>query len=123
MEGPVVLVACSDEDSRLVFSAALRYAGYDVRVAPDAESTVAMATASLPSLVITNFPIFVHGRTLTEVLRDDARTATVPILSVTSHAMPWELEQAANAGVTASLTMPVRIPELLATVATVIASR
>lgn len=123
MEGPVVLLACADEDSRMVFSAALRHAGYDVRVAPDAESTIAMAAASRPSLVITNFPTFVQGRTLTEVLRGDARTATVPILNVTSHVLPWELECAAAAGVTASLMMPVHIPDLLSKVQYVIAAR
>lgn len=123
MVARTVLLACNDEDARLVFSAALRHAGYDVRVAADAESTVMMAVASPPSLVLTNFPTFVHGRTLTEVLRGDARTAFVPILNVTSHVMPWELERAAAAGVTATLTMPVELPDLLAAVASAIGAR
>ena len=123
MEGRIVLLACSDEDSRMVFAAALRHAGYDVRVASDPETTIRLAVESLPALVLTNFPTVVRGRTLTEVLRADARTASIPILNVTSHVMPWELERAAAAGVTASLTMPVEIPELLAAVARVIAAR
>lgn len=108
--GPAVdvLVACGDVDTRQILGAVLRHAGWRVHEEADPAHAVAAALERRPSLVLTSYPTPAGGgRTVTEALRADGRTAHLPILSVTSRAFPEELARATAAGVTGSLVMPV----------------
>lgn len=103
-----VLVACADEDARQIVGTVLRHEGWRVLEIADPAQAVATAWARHPLLVVTSFPAaLADGRTVTMALRADRRTADLPILNVTGRALPDELAQAAAAGVTASLVMPV----------------
>ena len=113
MERPLVLIVSRDEDTLMLFGTALRHAGFAARELADPSQALAVTLAEQPSLVITNFPTPATEVTVTDVLRGDARTAAVPILSVTSHVFPEDLALAAEAGVTRSLCMPITLRDLV----------
>lgn len=105
-----------DEDALAIFGTALRHAGFGVREVQDPAAALDVAERELPALVVTNFPLDAGDVTVTDLLRRNDRTAGVPILNVTSHVMPEELARARNAGVTASVPMPVDLTQLVAEV-------
>ena len=113
MEQPLVLIVSQDEDMLTVFSTVLRHAGFATRDVLEPSEALEQTLTSRPALVITNYPTAHGGRTVTEALRSDPRTADIPILSVTSHVLPEDLERAHEAGVTMSLCMPVPLDALV----------
>jgi CheY-like chemotaxis protein len=119
-----VLVVSPDEDARRIFALALEHGGYRVRVLAEPDAALATVLEQRPALVITNFPLPVAGgRTMTEVLRADPRTRTVPILNVMSHVTDRELASARAAGIDVSLPMPVELRTLIDAVRRLLAER
>ena len=116
--GPaVVLLVSRDEDILTIFGAALRKAGFGVRELREPAAVLDSVKAERPSLVVTNFPTRAVGElTVTELLRHDPGTASIPILNVTSHVLPEEIDRAAAAGVSASMHMPVALSRFVAEV-------
>ena len=108
-----VLLVSRDRDVRVIFGAALRHAGLEVRELAHPDQVVARVLAERPSLVITDYPTPAGEATVTELLRGDAGTAGVPILNATTHVLPEELDRASAAGVSASLPLPVSLEELV----------
>jgi CheY-like chemotaxis protein len=106
-----VLIVSRDYDTRSIFAAALRSAGYTVRELADPDDVVAAARGC--AIVITDFPTTTaSGRTVTSLLRGDPTTRDVTILNATTHAWGDELMQANAAGVDATLVLPA-FPERL----------
>ena len=116
MAAAVILIVSRDDDTLAVFGMALRHAGFGVRELREPRAVLDTVLAERPSLVITNFPTAAGETTVTELLRCDARTAGVPILNVTSHVFPEDLRRADEAGVSASLPMPVSLASFVAEV-------
>lgn len=112
----MILLVSRHEDTLVVFGDALRHAGFTVREVRDPAEVLRSVATERPSLVITNFPMAAGAATVTELLRSDARTHAIPILNVTSRVLPEELRRASEAGVNASLPMPVSLSQLLAEV-------
>lgn len=95
-----------------MLATALRDAGWHVRAEVQAEMQTVRALDAVrarhPGLVVASFPTGAgDGCTVTGALRADPRTADLPVLRVTSHTFPSDLDTAVAAGVTASLLMPV----------------
>jgi CheY-like chemotaxis protein len=116
MERPLVLIVSQDEDTLIVYGTLLRHAGFATHEVPEPAEVLALALEKRPALVITNYPTSAAGATVTAVLRGDSRTAQIPILSVTSRVLEEDLQRASDAGVTASLRMPVPLGDLVAEV-------
>ena len=113
MERPLVLIVSQDEDMLTVFSTVLRHAGFATRDVLKPSEALDAALTVRPALVITNYPTAHGNGTVTAILRGDPRTASIPILSVTSRVLPEDLERAEEAGVTMSLCMPVPLETLV----------
>ena len=65
--------------------------------------------------MITSYPVYAeHGVTVTEALRSDPRTMHVPIFNAATHVLPQELEAAAAAGVSYSLSLPASLATVVA---------
>lgn len=116
MQPALILLVTRDEDALTVFGTVLRHAGFAVRELNDPGDVLRVVEHALPALVITNYPTAVGEVTVTELLRNNERTAHVPILNVTSHVLPYELARAEAAGVTVSVPMPVELAHLVAEV-------
>jgi CheY-like chemotaxis protein len=100
-----VLIVSRDYDTRTIFAAALRSAGYVVRELEDPDQVVAAARGC--AIVITDFPTTTgSGKTVTSLLRADPVTRGVTILNATTHVWGDELTEASEAGVNATLVLP-----------------
>ena len=108
-----ILVVSRNADTRVIFGAALRHAGFRVLELAEPERVLEQALTERPALVITDYPTRAGEATVTELLRQDARTDAVPILNATSHVFPEELARAAAAGVSASLPLPASLADLV----------
>ena len=118
---PRILIANRDIDTQEILCAALQHAGYAVQALQDPEGVVEEASGC--ALVITDHPIVVRpARTVTRMLREHPRTAAVPILNATTHALPDELAAARDAGVSESIVLPVRLDAIVDKVHTLVGS-
>jgi CheY-like chemotaxis protein len=100
---PRILIADADSDTRALYRECLRALEGDVVDAVDGRAALVSALVHRPSLVITDTRLAgFDGYHLCDVLRRDVVTWTVPILVVTSEAMPSELARARDAGADAA---------------------
>lgn len=83
--GAVVIVADADEDSRAIYAAGLRHAGFTVREAERGEEVVRLAHACRPGALVVS-PVLrgVCGLRALEVLASDPATRAIPALVVSS---------------------------------------
>jgi CheY-like chemotaxis protein len=111
----VLVLVVEDNPQNLELSRViLRAAGHEVVAARDATEAMAALARKLPDLVLMDIALpGKDGYTLTRELRARPETARLPILAVSSFAMPGDLERAMAAGVSAYLTKPIRRATLL----------
>ena len=88
--------------------------GYEINVAKDGREAVAMAAANPPDLILMdlNLPV-IDGWEATKRLKADARTANVPVIALTSHAMSGDRERALAAGCDEFDTKPIDFDRLI----------
>lgn len=108
-----ILIVTRDPDAATVYGFWFRHLGYGVRAVADPDEALAVARAIGPDLVVTNFPtLLADGTTLTAGVRATPALSDVPVLNVTSHAMPEELAAGFAAGTNAAVVMPVSLQVL-----------
>jgi CheY-like chemotaxis protein len=83
-----VLIVDDNPDVREICSVALGYAGYHVLKACDALEGVTMAREALPDMVVMDgkHPLM-GGWDAARILKDDPRTAPIPVLAFTASAV------------------------------------
>ena len=88
--------------------------GYKVVVATDGSAGVDKARELNPDLILMdlNLPVM-DGWTATKKLRDTTSTNSIPIIVVSSHALPGERENALEAGCDEYETKPIDFESLL----------
>ena len=88
---------------------------YRLLEAVDGEEGVKSALAAPPDLILMDIQLpKISGLDATRQLRNDPRTATVPVIVVTSFALSGDEHKAKAAGATAYLAKPYSPRELLA---------
>ncbi|HJS87197.1 MAG TPA: response regulator [Acetobacteraceae bacterium] len=109
-----VLLVEDHEEIWDFLSRRLKRRGYEVSVAVDGQDGVDKALASPPDVVLLdmNLPVM-DGWTAAEVLKGDQRTASVPIIALTAHAMSGDREKALAAGCDDYHPKPVDFSRLL----------
>jgi CheY-like chemotaxis protein len=109
-----ILVADDDLDTRIILRALLERNGYDVVDAGSpGDATQAASTHEL-ALVILNHPMNVNATlSLARWLRTSPATRDVPIINLTSRALPLLIEEAARQGVTVTVTKPLDVRRIL----------
>jgi two-component system cell cycle response regulator DivK len=92
----------------------LKRRGYEVSVAADGQEGVDRALSAPPDIVLLdmNLPVM-DGWTAAGVLKADQRTAAVPIIALTAHAMSGDREKALAAGCDDYHPKPVDFSRLL----------
>lgn len=115
MPSPSVLLVEPNDDSRLIYSAALRHCGYAVLECPDWADGVEVARARRPALVVlgVSFPQHEAWAALRQ-LKSSPATAGIPVVAVSSSAFPSDRALALDLGCADFLTKPCRPVELLA---------
>ena len=109
-----VLYIEDNDDNAYMLSRRLKRRGFDVVIATDGEAGVNMARELSPDIILMdlNLPIL-DGWSAIKLLRSEAATKTIPIIAVSSHVLPEELEKAKQAGCTDYETKPIDFERLL----------
>ena len=98
-ERPLVLIVEDQPDLRLLYAEQLTLSGFDVIQASDGENAIAHTSSSIPDVVLMDLSLpILDGWEATRRLKNDDRTAHIPIVALTAHDGSGELEQATRAG-------------------------
>ena len=115
MKPRTVLYVEDNEFNRKIVRQLLSRTTYRLVEALDGETGVAMAVQDPPDLVLMDVQLpKLSGLDATRALRNDSRTAHVPIIVVTSFALSGDAAKAMEAGASAYVAKPYSPRELLA---------
>lgn len=109
---PVLIV----DDNRInleLAQAILENAGYDVRIAADADGALAAIATERPGLILMDIQLpGVDGLALTRRLKADPATQSIPVIALTAYAMKGDAEKAREAGCDGYVSKPVEVRTL-----------
>jgi CheY-like chemotaxis protein len=112
-----VLLVEDNEDNRIIYATALRYAGYEVFEAITGTEGVQQARTHLPGLILMDISVpELDGWEATALLKADPSTKHIPVIAVTAHALPGDEERSLEAGCDGYLAKPIPPAALLAEV-------
>ncbi len=112
--GMKILIVEDNEMNRDMLSRRLRRKGYDICVAEDGESGVAMATSEKPDLILMDMSLPVlDGWEATRRIKANPELASIPIVGLSAHAMETDRGKALEAGCDDYDTKPVELERLL----------
>jgi two-component system cell cycle response regulator DivK len=111
---PTILIVEDNEMNRDMLSRRLQRKGYAVLLAVDGAQGVALAQAEGPDLILMDMSLpILDGWDATRQLKAAPRTAAIPIIALTAHAMSGDREKAMAAGCDDYDTKPIELPRLL----------
>lgn len=100
----------------------LANAGHSVLRATDAETGLTLARERQPELILMDIQLpGMDGLTATLQLKQDARTAAIPVIALTAMAMKDDEEKTRLAGCNAYIIKPLRYKELYRVIDTLLA--
>lgn len=112
-----VLLVEDNEDNRIIYATALRYAGYEVFEAITGTDGVHQARTNRPDLILMDISVpELDGWEATAILKADPSTKHIPVIAVTAHALPGDEERSLEAGCDGYLAKPIPPAALLAEV-------
>ena len=117
MAGEQILVVEDNEKNMKLFRDVLRATGYRTLEASTGGQALLLAATHGPALVLMDVRLpDMTGIEALSRLRQDERTALIPVLAVTAQAMKGDRQRFIEAGFDGYLSKPVDIDELLTTV-------
>ena len=109
-----VLLVEDNEDNRIIYATALRFAGYDVLEAVTGTQGVQQARDGAPDLILMDISVpELDGWEATAILKADPVTRHIPIIAVTAHALPEDAARSLKAGCDGYLAKPISPASLL----------
>jgi two-component system, cell cycle response regulator DivK len=119
MAGERVLIVEDNDKNMKLFRDVLQATGYSPLEASSGEQAVALAGENAPALVLMDIQLpDMDGVEALRRLREDERTARIPVLALTAQAMAGDRERFLAAGFDGYLSKPVDVAELVSTVRT-----
>jgi CheY-like chemotaxis protein len=110
-----ILLVEDNEDNRIIYATALRFAGYEVFEAITGTEGVQQARSQHPDLVLMDISVpELDGWEATAILKADPATKDIPIIAVTAHALPGDEERSLEAGCDGYLAKPIPPAALIA---------
>ncbi|MEN9938986.1 MAG: hypothetical protein RLZZ387_5565 [Chloroflexota bacterium] len=110
-----ILIADDEAAVRQLLELVLRNQGYDVISAASGDQMVRTAQEIIPDLVLVDLMMpYMDGYEAIRQLRNDTRTAHVPMLILTAKSTPDDVVTGFETGADDYITKPFNIPELLA---------
>jgi two-component system, cell cycle response regulator DivK len=102
-----VLLVDDYPDAREMYSEYLKFSGFDVIEASNGLEALQRAIDNSPDIILMDLSLPVmDGWEATRRLKEDARTATIPVVALTGHALAGMSEGAMRAGCDAFVTKP-----------------
>jgi two-component system, cell cycle response regulator DivK len=112
-----ILVVEDDSDTRVIWQTVLEHRGYTVIGAQDGPAGILMAQEHAPDLIVMNLSMpRLDGLSATMLLRQDPRTADIPIIACTGFVKEDGEDDAEDAGVDAYLEKPCEPSRIVAEV-------
>lgn len=109
-----ILLVEDNEMNRDMLSRRLARRGYEVVIAVDGESGLALAGSETPNLILMDMSLPVlDGWEAARRLKAAPATRHIPVIALTAHAMSSDREKAIEAGCDDYDTKPVELPRLL----------
>ena len=109
-----ILVVEDNEMNREMLSRRLERKGYKVLIAIDGESSLAIAGANTPDLILMDMSLpVVDGWEATRRMKADPHLKHIPVIALTAHAMANDRDKALEAGCDDYDTKPIDLPRLL----------
>lgn len=109
-----VLLVEDNDDNRIIYATALRFAGYEVIEAVTGTEGVQQARVGRPDLILMDISVpELDGWEATAILKADPATRDTIILAVTAHALPGDRERSMAAGCDGYLAKPITPAALL----------
>ena len=119
-----ILLVEDNEMNRDMLSRRLLRRGHAVIVAADGEAALRMAVAEMPEVGLMDMSLPVlDGWEATQRMKADPRTAAIPVIALTAHAMAADRERALAAGCDDFDTKPVDIDRLTGKIDALTANR
>lgn len=116
-----ILLIEDNELNRDMLSRRLQKRGYEVVMAADGETGVAMAQAEAPGLILMDVSLpGIDGWEATRRLRAAPETRHIPILALTAYTTSGDREKALAAGCDDFDTKPIDLPRLLGKIETLL---
>jgi CheY-like chemotaxis protein len=104
---PVVLLVDDFDDAREMYAEYLTYSGFDVLQAANGVQALHCALERTPDVILMDLALpLMDGWEVTRRLKADSRTAHIPVVALTGHALSLFLEAAQRAGCDAWITKP-----------------
>jgi two-component system cell cycle response regulator DivK len=109
-----ILLIEDNELNRDMLSRRLHKRGYQVVMAVDGETGIAMAHAEAPALILMDVSLpGIDGWEATRQLKAAPETRHIPIVALTAYVTPGDREKARMAGCDEFDTKPIELPRLL----------
>lgn len=110
-----ILIIEDEVANRQALAAMLKLEGYQVLEADSGRQALALLEKELPDLILLDLVMpEMDGYDVFRQLQSCERTRHIPVLVVSGLASAWDIERAAQAGLTNFLTKPFEPEELLA---------
>jgi CheY-like chemotaxis protein len=96
---PLILLVEDQLELRTLYAQQLELSGFDVIQAGNGADALVRTAAQFPDIVLMDLSLPVlDGWEATRRLKNDARTAHIPVVALTAHDGSGELQRATNAG-------------------------
>jgi two-component system cell cycle response regulator DivK len=103
-----VLIIEDNEQNRYLLTFLLEKSGYTVRAVADGARGIEAARESVPTLILLDIQLpTMDGYAVARALRQQDALRTIPIIAVTSYAMPGDREKALASGCTGYIEKPI----------------
>lgn len=103
-----ILVVEDNQVNRRLAEFLLRSQGYRVHEAATAEEALQMLKTEIPDLIVMDIQLpGMDGLEATRIIKDKAATSHIPVVAVTSYAMPGDREKALAAGCAGYIVKPI----------------
>jgi CheY-like chemotaxis protein len=120
-----LLLVEDNEMNRDMLSRRLRKAGFAVSMAIDGETALTAVPAEMPDIVLMDIGLGegIDGLETTRRLKADPRTAPIPVIALTAHALATDRDRCLAAGCADYDTKPIDLARLLAKIDALIGGR
>ena len=121
---PLVLIVEDQGELRQLYAQQLELSGFDVIQAENGADAIARTESHSPDVVLMDLSLpVVDGWEATRRLKNDARTAHIPVVALTAHDGSGELQRATRAGCDWFVPKPCPPDALIAEVRRVLANK
>lgn len=123
-ERPRVLLVDDYPDAREMYTEYLEFSGFDVVQASNGMEALERAADATPDIILMDLSLPVmDGWEATRRLKADARTASIPVVALTGHALAGISEGAKRAGCDAFVTKPCLPEDLVSEIRRILAGK